>query len=340
MRKIATLTTWGSLITATSLIMFTVFTGPSHIAIAATIGTTPPTLTARGGNTPSAQKAPSIACKVHPPQYTPPPQVLPPDPAHTGDMTYQGGPLVDGIAKIYLIFWQDTAFQKVTPTYVSQIEQFVKDMGQSSYYANLMQYHDGRGRCPVGAQLAGTVVDTRPFPPNLVAMLKNPNAQKAMDSLTGQIWDQEMADVITKQRWNSRDLHNIFVLLPIMSWGCGNHASGVPNDISPSIIIPYPFSNGQIQCTFNIPKRSDRDQIADITINALSYEIPQAVTDPRFDAWLTSQQHQEREVISKCATIPLQIDPKTGGNVTWHGHSYVVDLEYSNLRHGCVLEGP
>ena len=28
------------------------------------------------------------------------------------------------------------------------------------------------------------------------------------------------------------------------------------------------------------------------------------------------------------------------GNVVWHGHVYVVQGEYSDYWHGCVLEGP
>ncbi len=86
-----------------------------------------------------------------------------PDSSHQGDLTYQGGAVVDGIANVYLVFWEDSAFQSLSPKYVSLIQQFVSDIGRSPLYANLSQYKDTLGRCPVGAKLAGTFIDRQSF---------------------------------------------------------------------------------------------------------------------------------------------------------------------------------
>jgi len=46
------------------------------------------------------------------PKYNPLPRVDPPaDPTDRGDMVYHGGPVIDGTANIYLIFWIDATFQ-------------------------------------------------------------------------------------------------------------------------------------------------------------------------------------------------------------------------------------
>src|SRR5256885_15593200 len=84
-------------------------------------------------------------------------------------MTYHYSNVIDGTANIYLIFWIDASLQSPSPKYVSLVEQFVKDLGQSPLYANLLQYRDALGEHPTGATLAGTFIYTHPFPSSLVA---------------------------------------------------------------------------------------------------------------------------------------------------------------------------
>jgi hypothetical protein len=148
---------------------------------------------------------PSQACNVRPPKYNPPPRVIPPkDSFHAGDLTYQGDRVIDGIANIYLIFWIDANFQPASPKYVSAIKQFVQDMGQSPLYANLVQYRDALGRCPTGSRLAGTFIDKRPFPPNLVADHENASVSgDVLEAHIGETSKQEIVDVAAKQGWNT-----------------------------------------------------------------------------------------------------------------------------------------
>ncbi|HEX3642159.1 MAG TPA: hypothetical protein VHV10_12785 [Ktedonobacteraceae bacterium] len=275
------------------------------------------------------------------PVYNPPPRVDPPNSDHIGNLSYYGGHVIDGIANVYLIFWIDAAFQPATPGYVSLVEQFVKDIGQSPLYANLLQYYDASGRCPASATLAGTFTDTRPFPQDLVTNRQSPNINShLMDSLTDQTWRQEIAIVAAKQGWNTQDYHNVFVMLPTMSWGCGWHSSlsSSQQGGSPYIYGSYPSYQGQDQCVV-VPQSPNHDHIADIATGIVSHELMEAVSDPYpGSGWDSSG--GTGEMADKCPLPPSTIDPKTNGNVTWNGHSYAIQEEYDNYRHGCVLEGP
>ncbi len=293
------------------------------------------------------------ACKATFPQYTRSPHVdISKSSDDQKDSVYHGGRVVDGVANIYLIFWVDDAFQSASPKYVSLVTQFVQDIGQSSLYANLLQYHDALGRCPTGAKFAGTAVDNSPFPPDLVANRKDPNLRSdqklrdAMGKLTDQVWRKEIADVTAKQHWNTQDYHNFFIILPTMSWGCGYHSyltiNGVPNvgpPGSPWAYIAYPYYNGKEQCVF-LPQSPNGDHIADTATDIISHELSEGVADPQ-----QSYKAGWDEIADKCqflasGAIAATVDPATNGNVTWNGHHYAIQEEYSNLRHGCVLEGP
>src|SRR6266436_6827794 len=106
---------------------------------------------------------------VNPPTDNPPSHVDPPLAGSNGDVTYQGGRVIDGKANVYLVFWIDGTFQTASPLFVNLTKQFVQDFGQSPLYTEVSQYHDSENRRPTCAVLAGTFIDTQPFPANLVA---------------------------------------------------------------------------------------------------------------------------------------------------------------------------
>ena len=271
----------------------------------------------------------------------PPPHVDPALPGYTGDMVYRSGHVIDGKANVYLIFWIDGTFQPASPLFVSLTEQFVQDAGKSPFYANLSQYHDAQNRRPECAVLAGTFIDTRPFPANLVAAWKQGVGKtNQTDPLSDTIWRSEIAGVAQQQRWDTKDYHNIFVILPTIRWGaCGYHnflKNG--NQVgSPWAYISFPFdkSTGQESCA-DAPQSPNNDPTADITIDTLSHELAEAVSDPFLGQWTSNG----FEMADKCQLIaPETINPRTHGNVTWQGHTYIIQEEYDNLRHGCVAEG-
>jgi hypothetical protein len=280
---------------------------------------------------------------VNLPTDNPPPHVDPPQANSKGDLTYQGGQVIDGRANIYLVFWIDASFQPASPQFVSLTQQFVQDLGQSPLYANISQYHDAQNRHPTCAILTGTFIDTRPFPANLVAgWKKGAGNHSGTDTLSDTLWRNELTGIAAQQGWNTHDSHNLFILLPTINWGpCGYHAYFKEDGQSgsPWAFISYSSDKGkgQAQCA-DAPQSPNDDRIADITVDTLSHELLESVSDPRLDAW---KGHGGLEAADKCQFIsPATINPNTHGNVTWQGHTYLIQEEYDNLRHGCVLQGP
>jgi hypothetical protein len=261
-------------------------------------------------------------------------------------MTYHGGHVIDGTANIYLIFWIDPTFQSPSAKYVSLITQFIKDAGRSSYYVNLLQYVDSSTRCPTDAQLAGTYVDTQPFPQNVLANQKNPKADpKVVHSVNDQAIRQKIATVAAEKHWGTQNYHNVFIMLPILSESstCGTHdwlhtgANGLQRG-SPFIFIPYlqPKVQGKLWCDITLSPNNDPS--TDKAIYALSNMLIGTITAPYADSWSDAK---HKDLAGKCISpVPPQIDPKTKGNVNWQGHNYVVSEAYNNLRQGCVLKGP
>jgi hypothetical protein len=254
-------------------------------------------------------------------------------------MTYGYGQVMDGVANVYLIFWIDASFQRPSPKYVSLVEQFVNDMGRSSFYANLVQYRNGFGLHPTGARLAGTFIDTHPFPSRLVAARNAPNYKSLKNNRTATAaWRQEVQKVADSRKWSTQNYHNLFILLPTMSWDCGSHSYLTINQLqgSPYAVVPYPYTNRRELCALT-QQSPNQDHSADITINNISRQIMAASSNPYGNGWSSSN----GDIASKCHFISrATIDPKTKGNVIWQGHTYLIQEEYDNYRHGCVLKGP
>jgi len=294
------------------------------------------------------------------PRYNPDPSIAHASPP--GDITYHGGNVIDGTVNVYLIFWIDASFQPASPKYVSLIEQFVKDLDRSPLYANLMQYTDSLGRSPTGVRLAGTIMDTRPFPQELLDARSSPTYSPTDTSKLGvstSIWQQEIQNVAAKQGWKaqdrSRDYHNLFILLPTLNWQCGSHLymqdKTTGRAASPYAFVSYPYYKNQQGCP-GISVSPNNDHATDLVIDSLSHELIESVTDPFLDGWrgsksATSEMSGANEMGDICLNLPksvdakfYQIDLRTHGNVTWHGHTYAIQPEYDNYRHGCMWEGP
>jgi hypothetical protein len=305
------------------------------------------------GNIDVSPTAGTSLCNGQFPKLNPPPRVDSPDSAHTGDLSYLGGHVVDGTANVYMIYWVDESVEPIGPKYISLTEQFVTDLGQSPLYANLSQYHDASGQCPVSARLAGTFVDKRPLPPDLEAKRLDPNVpgdqvHAAIDSAAR----KEIADVAAKEGWNTQDYHNVYGILPTISdtkpGACGggahnwlliNTQGGQQKQGSPFMYLPYPcgFLVSSSNQDTNAQDAPNQDIGADNMVDVISHELLETVSDPYVNGWAGNG----GEVADKCVdNISFHIDPQTHGNVTWNGHHYAVQQEYDNAGHGCVLEGP
>lgn len=271
--------------------------------------------------------------------YSAPPLVQPLNAGKEGNMTYAGGHVIDGIANVYLIFWQDPSFQPFTPKYMSLLRRFVTDVGSSPLYAMLSQYTDSKGRSPTSVKLAGTFLDTRPFPQ---ALVKDLNQQNFNPNVMDQAWRQEVRDVAANQGINTKSYHNIFAVLSNTRRpdACGYHSVLSANG-SPYLFVSFSSKKGKLVQGCNHSGARvfpNNDPIADVAVSTLSHELIETVTDPQINGWGSTGNNDE--IGDKCNQAPYGVNPTTKGNVTWNGHAYLIQREYNNNQRGCTLKGP
>ena len=263
------------------------------------------------------------------------PLVQPPNRGKGGDLTYAGGHVIEGIANVYLIFWQDPSFQEFSPKYMSLIKRFVTDVGKSPLYAMLSQYTDSNDLYPTGVKLAGTFLETRSFPQALVNDLNQSNfSPKVMD----RTWEREITNVATKEKWNTKDYHNVFAVLANTRRpdACGYH--NVLKTGSPYLFVSFSSINGKLNqgCNHsNARVFPNNDSIADVAVSTFSHELSEVITDPQIDGWGSGGSNDE--IGDKCNQAPYGINQKTKGDVTWVGHTYLIQREYDNNNQGCTL---
>jgi len=285
------------------------------------------------------------------PQYILPPRVVPAN--TTENMTYHGGAVLDGIVNIYLIYWIDATYQPASPKYVSLTSQFLNSVGHSPLYANLMQYTDSHGRYPTSARLADTFTDTQPFPQQLVAARKAPNFGDSSNiAFITPFLKQEIQKVAALRHWNIQDYHNLFFILPTMNWGCGWH-SYLYDKIqhrfgSTYAVATYPLDTKGLHFCYAMQQTPNNDPAADNVIHTLEHELTEAVSDPYWHSWY-AKEYLTGEIADICSGPSsgvffdpkyFGINPKTKANMILNRHAYIVQPQYSNHRHGCVLQGP
>ncbi|HZS75848.1 MAG TPA: hypothetical protein VFA41_04490 [Ktedonobacteraceae bacterium] len=241
------------------------------------------------------------------------------------NLRYYGGPVMTGTQNVYAIFWEPTG--NVQSGYNSLIQRYFADVNGSGLYHNNTQYHNSSGSYPSGEHLVASWVDTRAYPANPILDSDIQSEVSRAQSVNG---------------WSS-SIHNIFFVFLqanedlcfdssysqcASNYFCAYHSYFGSNSIYAA--MPYAAS---FSCN---PGTSPNHNDADQTINVTSHEQMEAATDPLLNAWYDSSGN---EIGDKCAWIfgPLN---SSGGDVTWNGHSYIVQKEWDNAKSGCVLSGP
>ncbi len=228
-----------------------------------------------------------------------------------GDVTYHGG-MIQRSQKVFTIFWNPGA--PFPEGYQTTINQFVRDLDGSSYYAIASQYSDQTGLISGRLTFGGTWLDTaNPFPDTALSYA-------------------DLADEVDRAKtangWTS-DFNSYFQvytpagIVSLVSGVCGLHYFA--NPAVGQILFP------QTGCFPGAPY--PHDAIIDAAINTSAHEIMETATDPRGDGWYHLDATGE---ISDVCNFGFGIRGADGSNVVLGGHPYVVQLQYSNMTSGCV----
>jgi len=270
------------------------------------------------------------------------------------NLSYGGGYVMRKPTVSYAIFWlpptlQDGSPTHMSPTYQSLIERYFGDVGGNGLYRNNTQYYQVeygkeqhiRNRSSLGAAW----VDTSPYPASGCQDPATPG-----NCLTDAQLQAEVVRAMQVNGWKGGLAHEFYVLTSYgegscfdssstgcaFTYYCAYHGAFFAGDpIKRVIYANQPYATPAYGCI--TPTTPNDDYDADGTINLISHEQMESVTDPTGRGWTAP----DGEIGDKCVWRfgPLPYDHGKA-NEKWNGHFYVVQMEWSNASNGCVQQYP
>lgn len=279
---------------------------------------------------PQAVKAAHPDAKTHQPHFFTSKHTLHPNArlAAAANLVYNGGPVMTGTMQAYLIFWEPSG-SFVSASYNTLIQRYFNDVGSSGLYHNNTQYTDSSGNAPNNATLAGSWVDTAPYPSTT---LQDSDIQN------------EVSNALSTNGWTPGITTMFFVFTAksenicasgscSFSQFCAYHNYFGTN----TIYAAMPYDGTDPQGCGPLPAGSPNSNAdADAEISTTSHEQMEAATDPLISAWADSS---GQEIGDKCAYNYGQT-ASDGSNENWNSHPYIVQQEWDNAQSGCVQAGP
>jgi hypothetical protein len=241
-------------------------------------------------------------------------------------------------------------------SYETLINRYFTDVahdsgGTDNVYSVTTQYDDaGHVHIQYQSTFGGAYVDRDPLPAN--------TCSDNIDTycLTDVQLEREIQAVLTAKGWQGGLDHIFFLMTPNGVGSCFNGVSGqCSTDDFCAYHSAFTDSNGDDVIYANEPYEgpqggcADASQgfpsnvDADTTINTISHEHIESITDPLGTGWLANDVGQD-EIADLCA---FGFGAATGGtpgvdayNQTINSHHYDLQQEYSNADGGCVLKHP
>jgi hypothetical protein len=253
-----------------------------------------------------------------------------------GQLTNHGGPVMT-TNKTYSIFWKPSGYS-IAPGYDTTINQFFGDVAHDSGMAtNVYSIATQYSGIQYSSTYGGTWTDTSAFPASGCS-LYNGLSECLKDS-------QVIAEVdkaITANGWTRNGTNMFFVFTPQNVGSCFDDGSACAytgycayHGDTPSGAIyanqPYAAAAG---CDEGQYPNGASNQ-ADPTINVVSHEHMEAITDPQLNAWFDAAGY---EIGDKCAWDFGAVQGSNGSeyNQTINSHHYFLQREYSNSGSACL----
>ena len=260
----------------------------------------------------------------------------------SGDLIYRGGPVML-TNRTYNIYWQPTDWVHPFPVgYRQKIDEYLADVAYDSslrtnVYATDTQYYDtigGTHNIAYNSTYGGSVLDTSAYPPSGCT---DTVAQTTI-CLTDAQLRTEIDSVVSAHGW-PRGLGAVYFLYTPLGVGstygtnhfayvnyCAYHSSMSSGGIT--LYANMPFTKSMPGCDAGeYPNGAATG--ADPTINTLSHEHNEAITDPAANAWRDAMGYENGD---KCAWSFGTLSGVAGSryNQVVNGHHYLTQLEWNN----------
>ena len=248
-------------------------------------------------------------------------------------LSYSGGPVQQNGTTTYAIFWVPGA-TGVSPGYVNLINRYLQDIGGSSLYGVASQYYQRVSgqqlRIVNQSQFGDFFWDTAlPYPSST---LQDSDIQaEVLRAVQFNGWPGGIGSQFFV--FTARGENSCIKGQCSFTTYCGYHSS------FSAYGTDYFYANQPYAATdpsgCGTPSNPNRDD-ADSTINILSHEQMEMLTDPKANAW---SDLLGSEIGDKCNFNFGNAD-SDGANVTLgNGDRYIVQQEWSNARGRCSLSG-
>jgi hypothetical protein len=299
-------------------------------------GPNPPGLNAVSGVVPALQEAHNDATGV----------------SGFGRLYYHSGGSVMPTNQTYAIYWVPSGYS-ISTNYQALIDRFFTDVAADSgkttnvYYSDTQYYQVSggvRSYIRYSSQFAGSVIDTNPFP---ASGCTDSVAQTSVCLSDAQL-QAEIARVRAAQGWPNGPSTEFFMFTAKGVGSCYNSSncafsqycayhSHFGSGSSVTLYANQPYTD-TVPSACDAGNHPNGDE-ADPTINVVSHEHNETITDPLGNAWYDLLGYENGD---KCAwNFGTQLGGTAGAqyNQLIDGHPYELQQEYSNARANCVLTG-
>jgi IPT/TIG domain len=252
-------------------------------------------------------------------------------------LTYHGGPVMT-TNKTYTIFWKPPGYS-FGAGYDTTINQYFTDVAADSgkttnVYSTDTQYSS----IQYSSSFGGSVTDTNGFPTSGCPLYEG----DVTKCLTDAQLQTELDSVITNKGWMRNATNMFFIFTPI---GVGSCFDSGGSECSYKVYCAYHGSSnsGAIYANQPYAKHAGCDEgqypngnDADPTINVVSHEHNEAITDPRLNAWYDAQGAENGD---KCAWNFGAVSGPNGAEYNQtinNNHHYFLQMEWSNSGSTCL----
>jgi hypothetical protein len=274
------------------------------------------------------------------------------------DMTYHGG-WVMRTTTTYAIYWVPSGYtcgasDPSCSSYLKAVNRYLKDLAaasgsDSNTYSVDTQYYDGTGAIAYQSTFGGAFLDQDAYPSY------NPSTSCVDGAdpvcLTDSQIQAEIQTVVTALGWPDGEASIFVVMTPdsvgecttyndndcVANTHCADHGEFSGSNSQPVVyaFVPYASTNG---CAGNPVNPSPNGNAADPTINLISHEMNEAITNPAGGGWYAGD--PTHEIADLCAWNfgnPLGTAPNGQSyNEVINGDEYWLQQEWSNDGSHCV----
>lgn len=276
----------------------------------------------------------------------------------SSNLIFHGGPVLDGGNTVYTVFWQPRNWSGggFSSDYQTLINQYFSDVAAATA-ANLMSnvyyaatQYGSTGAVPGSTQTnLGSLTTATAFGPSNTVTVQDAYTNDCRDrDTTACVSDAQIVTELNKAigeaGWTTGPNKIFFMFTPKGLGSCYSNSScsftqfcAYHSNAGGMLYANMPYAD-------TVPRACDagyhpNNSDADATINVVSHEHNETITDPFGSAWYNSTGYENGDLCAWNFGTMLGATAYGSYNQVINNHYYALQQEWSNRSSGCVLQG-